>query len=101
MISALDTIFSSSYAIDDLRFVPTTNKKYEFSIAKGIIITGSKVTVPVFEVKVSNSIIFNDLKPEYITEIKEENGDRLRLNKYPGLKVGSLTEANNGTGNWE
>lgn len=101
MISALDTIFNRTYPIDDMRFVPTTNKKDQFSIAKGIIITGSKVKVFVFEVKVSNKVIFRDLRPEYTDEANQENGDRLRLNKYPGLKIGSLTEANNGTGNWE
>ena len=33
--------------------------------------------------------------------ILEENGERIRLNKYPGLKVGSVQEANNNVGNWE
>jgi hypothetical protein len=38
---------------------------------------------------------------EYREEILEENGNRIRLNKYPGLMVGSLEEANNNAGNWE
>ena len=31
----------------------------------------------------------------------QENGERKRLKKYPGLKVGDLKEANNNVGNWE
>ena len=46
-------------------------------------------------------VIFADLRDEYLDELKEENGNRIRINKYPGLKVGSLEEANNGAGNWE
>ena len=34
-------------------------------------------------------------------EILQENGERKRLKKYPGLKVGDLKEANNNVGNWE
>ena len=66
-----------------------------------VVVTGSKVKVQVFEAKVSNMAIFADLRDEYLDELKEENGNRIRINKYPGLKVGSLEEANNGSGNWE
>ena len=34
-------------------------------------------------------------------QLLEENGERIRLKKYPGLKVGDLQEANNNVGNWE
>jgi hypothetical protein len=101
MISALETTFNNSYAIENLRYVPFTQEQSEFKMAAGVVITGSKVTVQVFEAKVSNMVIFADLRDEYLDELKEENGNRIRINKYPGLKVGSLEEANNGAGNWE
>ncbi|MRT92685.1 hypothetical protein [Ancylomarina sp. 16SWW S1-10-2] len=101
MVSALTTTFNANYDIESLRYVPTTKEQSEFTLAAGIIVTGSNVTVQVFEAKVSNMAIFADLRDEYLDELKEENGNRLRINKYPGLKVGSLEEANNGGGNWE
>ena len=101
MVSALETTFDNSYDIENLRYVPYTQEQSEFKMAAGVIVTGSNVTVQVFEAKVSNMVIFADLRDEYLDELKEENGNRIRINKYPGLKVGSLEEANNGAGNWE
>ncbi|NOU60322.1 hypothetical protein [Marinifilum caeruleilacunae] len=101
MIAALDTIFGKEYPIENLRYVPFTNGKHQFKLGAGIIVTGSQVKVQVFEARVSNMIIFEDVYDEYSEEIKEENGNRIRLNKYPGLMVGSLEEANNNAGNWE
>ncbi|MFA8433215.1 MAG: hypothetical protein ACEPOZ_01755 [Marinifilaceae bacterium] len=101
MIPALDTIFGADYPLNNLRYVPFTKKQHEFKLGRGIIVTGSKVKVQVFEARVSNTIIFEDIYDEYKRYIMEENGNRIRLNKYPGLKVGSLEEANNNSGNWE
>ena len=70
-------------------------------MATNIIYTDSGMEVPVFEARISNMIIFEDLRNEYEEQILEENGERKRLNKYPGLKVGDLNEANNNIGNWE
>ncbi|MDE5419452.1 hypothetical protein L3049_15775 [Labilibaculum sp. DW002] len=101
MVSALDTIFGKEYPIENLRVVPFTKGQSEFKLGAGVFVTGSNVKVQVFEAKVSNTHIFADIRDEYLDELKEENGNRIRINKYPGLKVGSLEEANNGSGNWE
>ncbi|WP_372640723.1 hypothetical protein [Ancylomarina sp.] len=101
MVSALETTFGNNYDIENLRYVPFTKEQSEFKMAAGVVVTGSNVTVQVFEAKVSNMVIFADIRDEYLDELKEENGNRIRINKYPGLKVGSLEEANNGAGNWE
>ncbi|RKE02530.1 hypothetical protein [Marinifilum flexuosum] len=101
MISALDTLFGKEYPIENLRFVPFTKGKHQFKMGAGVFVTGSQVKVQVFEAKVSNMIIFEDIYEEYSEEIKEDNGNRIRLNKYPGMMVGSLEEANNNAGNWE
>lgn len=100
-VSALETIFSKDYPIDNLRYVPFTNKKYEFRLGSSSIKTDSGVEVPVFEASVNNMKIFEDLGEEFKTSLLEENGERQRLNKFPGLKVGDLKEANNNVGNWE
>jgi len=101
MIPAIENIFNKDYSIDNLRFVPFTQSQSEFTLAAGVVVTGSKVKVQVFEAKVSNMLIFADVRAMYNAELLEENGNRIRINKYPGLKVGSLEEANNGAGNWE
>lgn len=101
MIAALDTVFGKKYAIENLRFVPYTKGKYQFKLGAGVFVTGSNVKVQVFEAKVSNMDIFADIMTEYREEVLEDNGNRIRLNKYPGLMVGSLEEANNNAGNWE
>lgn len=101
MVSALETTFNKNFDIENLRYVPFTREQSEFKMAAGIVITGSKVKVQVFEAKASNMVIFADMRDAYLDELKEENGNRIRMNKYPGLKVGSLEEANNGSGNWE
>jgi hypothetical protein len=100
-VSALDTLFGNSFPIENLRFVPFTNKKHEFKIGSSSIMTEAMVEVPVFEARVSNTIIFEDIYDEYRNDILEENGTRMRINKYPGLKVGDIKEANNNVGNWE
>lgn len=88
-------------SIDNLQVVPFTQGKYKFRMGADIYVTDSGVQVPIFEAWISNDEIFADMKEEYDEQIKEENGERLRLKKYPGLKVGSLKEANNNVGNWE
>ncbi len=100
-IAALDTIFGKDYPIESLRTVAYTNGKSKFKLGATVFVTGSNVKVQIFEAKVSNMDIFSDIFEEYREEILEENGNRIRLNKYPGLKVGSLEEANNNAGNWE
>ncbi len=100
-VSALDTLFGKSYSIEDIRFVPFTKNMHQFKIGSTKIMTDAMLEVPVFEARVSNTIIFEDIYEEYREEILEENSNRLRINKYPGLKVGDIKEANNNVGNWE
>ena len=98
---ALETIFNKDYPIDDLRYVPFTKRKYQFNMGASSIFTDSGVEVPLFQAWISNTYIFEDIEDQYKDEILQENGERKRLKKYPGLKVGDLKEANNNVGNWE
>jgi len=100
-VSALDTLFGKNYPIDELRYVPFTKNNKEFKMAKGVVKTMSGVKIQVFEAKVSTTNIFYGVYDEYREEILEFNGERIRINKYPGLSVGSVTEATNNAGNWE
>lgn len=100
-VPALTEVFTADYPIDDIRYVPFTNRQHQFKMDATSFITDSNMEVPVFEAWVSNTIIFENIQDDYEEQIKEENGERLRLKKFPGLKVGDLLEANNNVGNWE
>ena len=95
-ISVKDTLLKS-LAPDSLRFVPFPNKA-QFEMAAGNITTGSGVVVPVFEAKVTNKVYLNGLDRQ---EIINMNDLARSLDRYPGLMVGSIEEANNNAGNWE
>jgi hypothetical protein len=96
-VSTLDSLFSHDYPIEKLRYVPYTNKE-EFILGATEIETGSKVKVKVFEAKVPYHVILNGLDEQQIINLMEEAE---ALEKYRGLKVGSLKEATNHAGNWE
>ena len=96
-LSVKDSLFRAGYAIDSLRFVPFTSG-HMFEMGAGQIVTGSKVKVRVFEAKVPYDILLAGLDRQLIINYKEE---RETITGYPGLRVGSLTEATNNAGNWE
>ena len=93
--------FLLDYSIDDIRYVPFTKRQHQFQMGTNVIYTDSGIEVPVFEARVSNMIIFENLPEEYHEYVLQDNGEAKRLNKYPGLKVGDLQEANNNVGNWQ
>lgn len=99
--SALTNVFGQDYPIDNIRYVPFTKHKHQFKMGASSIYTDSGIEVPLFEARVSNMEIFEDVRDQFNDQLLEENGERLRLKKYPGLKVGDLKEANNNVGNWE
>ncbi len=98
-IAIIDTLFGGKFDASQLRIIPNTDQ--EFHLGADIIHSGSGVKIPIFEVAAHNNVILGDLKEDYGQEIINLN-DKARTNsKYPGLKVGSLNEANNNAGNWE
>jgi len=92
-IAVLDTLFPKNYKIDSLRFIPYAGGR-EFTLKKGIIETASKLKVKVFEASAPSKYILSGLDEQQIINLN----DGL---EYKGLKVGSITEVNNGAGNWE
>lgn len=83
--------------VDSLKYVPYTRGQ-QFSLAADRIETTSKVVVPVFECSVSNDVLLKGLNPQLIINLNDE---RIKTDRFPGVKVGSLTEATNDAGNWE
>ncbi|WP_372948508.1 hypothetical protein [Mariniphaga sp.] len=96
--SVLETLFGKSFDPESLKYVPVPDTTAEFTLGANVIVTGSGIKVPVFEAKAHNNIVLRGLDRQYVINMNEQR----RLNeRYPGLKVGSLTEAVNNSGNWE
>ncbi len=92
-IAVLDSLYPENYKIDSLRFIPYSGG-HEFTMKKGVIETASKLKVKVFEATAPSKLILKGLDEQLIINLN----DGL---EYKGLKVGSITEVNNGAGNWE
>ena len=97
-VAAMDSLFGKNYPVDKLKYVPVPDTVAEFHLGAGIIATGSGIKVPVFEAKVHNNTVLRGLDRQMVINL---NDQRRTNGKYPGLKVGSLEEANNNAGNWE
>ncbi|MFV0590718.1 MAG: hypothetical protein ACK5M7_04990 [Draconibacterium sp.] len=97
-VSVIDALFGGNYDANSLRYVPVPGEPTEFHMAQTVITTGSGIKVPVFEAKAHNNVILRGLDEQLIINL---NDQRRTNDKYPGLKVGSLEEANNNAGNWE
>jgi hypothetical protein len=95
-ISIYDSIFAKkNYGLEKLNEIPFSNGDY-FSILAGQINKGG-VDVAVFEVSARIETYTKDLDRQLIINRIKEIEDR---SKFPGLKVGSMTEAST-DGNWE
>ena len=95
-VVAKDTLFGKNYNVDDLANVPGTSVK--FSMDTATLTSGSGYTVKVFEAGVKYDDYLGDLDKQLVVNLKDKAE---KLEKYPGLRVGSLTEINNNAGNWE
>lgn len=96
-VSALSVMFGDDYPIDDLAKVPFAGDT-EFEMGAGIFRTGSNVPINVFEAKVPYEVYMHGMEKQ---EVANMVAKAVKFEKYAGLKVGSLAEANNNAGNWE
>lgn len=103
-VRVLDSLFKGNIArVDSLPFIPYGGGA-KFEMGAGEIMTASKVAVKVFEAKAPDSIIFRSFviqDKNFKQILVNKTAEKKKADKYPGLKVGSLTEATNNAGNWE
>jgi|TARA_R110002050_G_scaffold34967_11_gene88327 hypothetical protein len=97
-VSVLDSLFGPSFQAEKIKMVPVKDTVAEFHLGTNIITTGSGIQVPVFEAKAHNNTILKNLDRQMVINL---NDQRRTNGKYPGLRVGSLTETTNNAGNWE
>lgn len=96
LVAVKDSI-CKNFNPDSLRFVPFTNLA-EFEMGASSITTSSGLVIPVFEARVENRVYLKGLDNQERINLDDMAE---KLGRYPGLKVGSLEEANNNAGNWE
>lgn len=96
-VLAKDTLLGVNYNADSIRFVPGFAAEFLMDTAS-ITNAASGYTVKVFEAKVDYDTYLGDLNKQEVINLKDIAG---KLNRYAGLRVGSLTEINNYAGNWE
>ena len=84
--------------IEQLRYIP--NSDNEFIMETGFTKTSSNRTGPLIEVRAPYKLFLDTIKyrQEIINLIDEEVNV---FDRYPGIKFGSMEEANNEVGNWE
>lgn len=96
LVSVQDSLCKSVSA-DDIRYVPYTDKA-QFEMAAGTITSSSGLSIPVFEASVLNRVFLVGLDNQERINLDDM---AKKLGRFPGLKVGSIEEANNNAGNWE
>jgi hypothetical protein len=98
-IAVADSLFKNrdDFKVENLRYVPySENEKVEFELQAGFITRGG-LKVAVFEAKTPYFVYLYDLDQQRVNNLRAEQED---LEKYPGLKVGSMDEPSL-NGNWE
>ena len=89
-VTAVDTLFGKGYNVDDLRNVPGAN--VQFTMDTATLTSGSGYTVKVFQCGVQYDDYLGDLDKQLVYNLKDKAE---KMNKYPGLRVGSVEEINN------
>ncbi len=95
-VLAVDTLFGKDYNVDQLAIVPGLD--IQFSMDTATLTSGSGYTVKVFQAGVTYDQYLGDLNKQLLYNLKDKAA---KMNKYPGLRVGSIEEINNNAGNWE
>jgi len=97
-ILAKDTLFSPGFDASSLAYVPVEGVNAKFSMDTATISSGSGYSVKVFEASVPYDIYLSDLARQELVNLKDKMA---KMEKFAGLRVGSVKEINNNAGNWE
>ncbi len=95
-----DSLFKNrvNFNVNDLRYIPFSDK-VEFEMNAGFIMRGG-LKVAVFEAKAPYKSYLNDEDKKFRQRVNNLSAEQEDLDKYAGLKVGSMDEPSL-NGNWE
>lgn len=96
-IPVKDTLFNNrpGFCVDSLAFIPFCGDSL---IMEAAVKKVSGVNVPLFEASMPYRSLLKGLDNQLRINLDSERKD---TDRYPGLKVGSITAPNNNAGNWE
>lgn len=99
--SVKDSLFKnvSEKEIRNFRYIPYSNNK-EYRLEASFIQTESKIVIPTVECRAPYKD-FLDVEKYEQEIINLIDNDVNNLNRYPGIKFGSMEGGNNEAGNWE
>jgi hypothetical protein len=87
---------------DSLRYIPVVGGEFDL---RAVVKNVSGVNVPLFEARASNDVILAGLNRQLTVninhDVEEINKNLSNMQRYSGLKVGSVDQPNNNAGNWE
>jgi hypothetical protein len=96
-VVAKDTLLGRGYDVAAIGKVPGF-ENHTFQLDTATLSSTSGYTVPVFECGVLYDVYLGDLDKQLLFNLKDKAA---KLDRYRGLRVGSVTEINNNAGNWE
>ena len=97
-VLAKDTLFGPGFDAAALEYVPVEGVNARFMMDTATIASTSGYTVKVFESSVLYDTYLSDLDRQELINLKDKMS---KMNRFLGLRVGSVTEINNNAGNWE
>ena len=100
-VNMLESIFPQKYdntTIDNIAIIPfSANEKFTLKVNNDYV-NATGIKIPLFEASAHFKTYLYDLNHQELLNIIDL---QTKLEKYPGLKVGSADEPNNNSGNWE
>ncbi|MDR0891757.1 MAG: hypothetical protein LBN24_04005 [Mediterranea sp.] len=97
-VAVLDTLYPKGFNADSLRYIPYSGgEPFEMAI-KNDTAANTGAPINLFEVKAPYEAYLKGLDRQQIVNLKDLDE---KMNRFPGLMVGSIDNPNNGAGNWE
>lgn len=100
-VSVYESLFANILTTENVQkmvVVPFSNgQKFEME-TRMFKNAASGIIIPLFEARAPFDMYLSDLNRQELVNLKDE---QTKLEKYNGLKVGSIDEPNNNAGNWE
>lgn len=100
-VSMLEALFPNKYTdetIENIAFIPySNNEKFDLKVNNDYK-NSTGIKIPLFEASTLYKQYLHDLNHQEMLNVIDI---QVKLEKFPGLKVGSVDEPNNNAGNWE
>jgi len=100
-VSMLEALYPEKFTeetIDQIAIIPfSKNEKFQLEVNNDYT-NSNNIKIPLFEAKAHFKTYLDDVNHQ---EMLNAIDIQEKLDKFPGLKVGSVVEPNNNAGNWE